>query len=105
MDHILNSGHIRTTQHIQDTRPTFLTSPVDSPANITTTPSTRNTSVEDSTVDDREFRGVSSRSGWICAGSLLYGCVDSLPGPVIIPMIGLRNKSHSVNPWTEEKIC
>ena len=67
MDHILNSGHI--PQHIQDTEPTFLTSPVDSPANITTTPSTRNTSVEDSTVDDREIKGVSSRSGWICAGS------------------------------------
>ena len=58
MDHILNSGHI--PQHIQDTGPTFLTSPVDSPANITTTPSTRNTSVEDSTEDDKEFRGVSS---------------------------------------------
>ena len=87
MDHILNSGHI--PQHIQDTGPTFLTSPVDSPANITTTPSTRNTSVEDSTVDDREFRSVSSRSGWICSGSPLTACVDSLPGPVTIPVIGL----------------
>ena len=95
MDHILNSGHI--PQHIQDTGPTFLTSPVDSPANITTTPSTRNTSVEDSTVDDREFRGVHSRSGWICSGSSMFTCVDSLPGPITTPGLGVWNKSHSVS--------
>ena len=59
MDDVLNSG----TQHIEDTVHTFLTSPVDSPANITTTPSTRNTSLEDNTVEEKEFRGVSKLSG------------------------------------------
>ena len=96
MDHILNSGHI--PQHIQDTGPTFLTSPVDSPANITTTPSTRNTSVEDSTVDIREIRGVSWLSGrsWVGIG-VPSASVDSLVGPVVIPGIPVgTSRSHSV---------
>ena len=58
MDDVLNNGTQRNTVHS-----TFLTSPVDSPANITTTPSTRNTSLEDNTVEEKEFRGVSTWSG------------------------------------------
>ena len=70
MDDVLNSAG-GTTQHIEDTVHTFLTCPVYSPANITTTPSTRNTSLEYNRVEKKEFRGVSTLSGWICDGGLL----------------------------------
>ena len=74
MADVLNSAW-DTLQHIEDTVHTFLTSPVDSPANITTTPSTRNTSFEDNTMKGKEFRGVSTWSGRVCDVWFWVACV------------------------------
>ena len=94
-------GH--TTTHTEDTVHTFSTSPVDSPANITTTPSTRNTSLEDNTLG-KKFRGVSTSSGRVCDGGfgLLGTCVDSLQGPSVSPHSAILCKDKWANSSNDE---